>query len=33
MSWITIIVDPDDKKKKINWFYLKKIVTNLIRRG
>ena len=33
MSWITIIVDPDDKKKKINWFYLKKIVINLIQRG
>ena len=33
MSWITIIVDPDDKKTKINWFYLKKIVLGSIRGG
>ena len=31
MSWITIIVNPDNKKTKINWFYLKKIVINTIR--
>ena len=24
MSWITIIVDPNDNKVKINWFYLRK---------
>ena len=33
MSWITIIVDPNDKKTKINWFYPKKIVLNSIRGG
>ena len=31
MSWITIIMDPDDKKVKINWFYLNKIVLGTIR--
>ena len=31
MSWITIIVDLDDKKTKIDWFYLKKIVIGIIR--
>ena len=31
MSWITIIVDPNDKKTKINWFYSKKIILGLIR--
>ena len=33
ISWITIIVNPDDKKIKINWFYLKKIVIGSIRGG
>ena len=31
MSWITIIVGPDDNKAKINKFYPKKIVLNTIR--
>ena len=31
MSWTTIIVDPDDKKTKINWFYPKKIILDTIR--
>ena len=31
MSWITIIVGPDDKKAKINKFYPKKIVRGTIR--
>ena len=31
MSWITIIMDPDDNKVKINWFYLNKIVLGTIR--
>ena len=31
MSWVTIIIDPDDKKVKIDWFYLKKIVLSTIR--
>ena len=31
MSWVTIIIDPDDKKVKIDWFYLKKIVLGTIR--
>ena len=26
MSWVTIIMDPDDKKVKIDWFYVKKVV-------
>ena len=30
MSWIAIIVDPDDKKIKINWFYPKKTVFDTI---
>ena len=30
MSWITIIIDPDDNKVKIDWFYLKKIVIGTI---
>ena len=24
MSWVTIIMDPNDKKVKIDWFYPKK---------
>ena len=31
ISWITIIVNPDDKKTKINWFYPKKIAIGSIR--
>ena len=31
MSWITIIVDPNDNKVKIDWFYLKKIVIGTVR--
>ena len=31
MSWITIIVDPNDKKTKRNWFYQKKIVLGMVR--
>ena len=30
MTLITIIVDSNDKKTKINWFYLKKIVLGSI---
>ena len=30
MSWVTIIIDPDDKKVKIDWFYPKKIVIGTI---
>ena len=26
MSWVAIIVDPNDNKVEINWFLLKKIV-------
>ena len=33
MSLITIIVDPEDKKTKMNWFYSKKIVLDSIRGG
>ena len=31
MSWVTIIMDSDDKKVNIDWFYLKKIVIGIIR--
>ena len=31
MSWVTIIMDSDDKKVNIDWFYLKKIVIDIIR--
>ena len=30
MSWVTIIMDSDDKKVKIDWFYLKKIIIDTI---
>ena len=30
MSWVTIIMDLDDKKVKIDWFYPKKIVLGTI---
>ena len=26
MSWVAIIVDPNDNKVEINWFLLKKII-------
>ena len=31
MSWVVIIVDPNDNKVKIDWFYLKKIVLGTVR--
>ena len=31
MSWIAIIVDSNDNKVKIDWFYLKKVVLGTIR--
>ena len=31
MSWVTIIMDPDHNKVKINQFYLKKVVISTIR--
>ena len=31
MSWVAIIVDPNDNKIKIDWFYLKKIVIGIVR--
>ena len=31
MSWVTVIMDPNDKKVKIDWFYPKKIVLGTIR--
>ena len=31
MSWVAIIVDPNDNKVKIDWFYLKKIVISTVR--
>ena len=33
MSWVAIIMDPDDNNVKIVWFYLKKIVLDTIRGG
>ena len=33
ISWITIIVNQDDKKTKINWFYPKKIIISSIQGG
>ena len=30
MSWVTIIMDSDDKKVNIDWFYLEKIVIGII---
>ena len=32
MSWVAIIVDPNDNKVKIDWFYLKKVVIGTVRR-
>lgn len=32
MSWVIIIMDSDDNKVKINWFYLSKIVLSAIPR-
>ena len=31
MSWVTIIMDPDNNKVKIDWFYLNKIILSTIR--
>ena len=31
MSWVTIIMDPDDNKVKVDWFYLKKIFLDTVR--
>ena len=30
MSWVAIIVDPNNNKVKIDWFYLKKIVIGTV---
>ena len=30
MSWVAIIVDLNDNKVKIDWFYLKKIVIGTV---
>jgi len=32
MSWVTMIMDSDDKKVNIDWFYLKKIILGTIQR-
>ena len=32
MSWVAIIMDPDDNKVKVDLFYLKKIVLGTVRR-
>ena len=31
MSWVTIIMDPNDNKIKIDWSYLKKIILDTVR--
>ena len=31
MSWVTIIMDPDDSKVKVDKFYLKKIILGTVR--
>ena len=31
MSWVAIIVDPNDNKVKIDWFSLEKIVLDIVR--
>ena len=31
MSWVTIIIDPDDNKVKVDWFYLRKIIHGTVR--
>ena len=31
MSWVAIIVDPNDNKVKIDWFYLKKVAIGTVR--
>ena len=31
MSWVTLIMNPNHNKVKIDWFYLKKIVIGTIR--
>ena len=32
MSWVTIIMNPDDSKVKVDKFYLKKIVIDTVRK-
>ena len=31
MSWVIIIMDPDDNKVKVDWFYLRKIILGPVR--
>ena len=31
MSWVTIIMDPDEKKGNMDWFYPKKNVLDKVR--
>ena len=31
MSWVTIIMDPDDNKVKVDWFYLRKFILSTVR--
>ena len=31
MSWVTITMDPDHSKAKVNKYYLKKIVLDIVR--
>ena len=31
MSWVAIIMDSDNDKVKVDWFYLKKIVLDTVR--
>ena len=33
MSWIAIIIDPNDNKIKGDWFYLKQIALGMARGG
>ena len=31
MSWVAIIIDPNDNKVKVDWLYLMKIVLGTVR--
>ena len=31
MSWVTIIIDSDDNKVKVDWFYPRKIILGTVR--
>ena len=31
MSWVTIIIDSDDNKVKVDWFYSRKIILGTVR--